>query len=166
MGFKILLSNQVTGLIIQGENQMIKIESSVTINRPVEDIFEFIADNDNDTLWQSGVTESEQPTGSMGVGATYKQVSKVVGREIESTIEVTEYDPNRRFAFKTTSGPLPMAGSFTCEQVAEGETKVHILGEGESGGLFKLAEPVINKMVQREWETNLANLKDLMEAQE
>lgn len=145
---------------------MIKIESSVTINRPVEDVFEFVADNDNDTLWQSGVLVSEQPSGPMGVGATYKQVSKIVGRKIESTIEVTEFDPNRRFAFKTTSGPLPMSGSLSCEQVAEGETKVHILGEGESSGLFKLADPIISSMVQREWDTNLANLKELMEAQE
>jgi len=33
-----------------------------------------------------------------------------------------------------------------------------------TGGIFKLAEPVVNRMMQRQLESNLANLKDILEA--
>jgi len=34
---------------------MIKIEKSVMINRPVAEVFEFMANSENDPLWQSGI---------------------------------------------------------------------------------------------------------------
>lgn len=146
---------------------MIKIKTSTVINRPIEDVFEFIVDNANDTLWQSDVLETEPYSGdSIAVGTTYKQISQLLGRRIESTWEVTKYEHNREFKSKTISGLIPMEGGFTCEPVAEGETRVAFLGEGNVGGVFKLAEPVVAKMTQRMWETNLSNLKDLLEAQE
>ncbi len=146
---------------------MIKIKTSTVIKRPIEDVFEFIVDNGNDTLWQSDVLETEPYSGdSIDVGTTYKQVLQLFGRRIESTWEVTKYEPNREFKSKTISGLIPMEGGFTCEPVAEGETRVDFLGEGDVGGVFKLAEPVVAKMTQRMWETNLSNLKDLLEAQE
>ncbi len=35
--------------------------------------------------------------------------------------------------------------------------------QGEPGGFFKLAEPLLGRMNQRQWDTNLANLKDVLE---
>jgi hypothetical protein len=35
--------------------------------------------------------------------------------------------------------------------------------QGEPGGFFKLAEPLLARMLQRQWDTNLANLKDAIE---
>jgi hypothetical protein len=40
-----------------------------------------------------------------------------------------------------------------------------MVGEAEAGGFFKLAEPVVNRMMQRQLEGNIANLKDILEAQ-
>ena len=42
-------------------------------------------------------------------------------------------------------------------------TKVTFTLQGEAGGFFKLAEPIVTRSTQRQWETNLANLKDLLE---
>jgi hypothetical protein len=44
-------------------------------------------------------------------------------------------------------------------------TQVTFLLAGEPGGFFKLAEPVLMQILQRQWQTNLANLKDVLEAQ-
>jgi hypothetical protein len=37
--------------------------------------------------------------------------------------------------------------------------------DAEPGGFFKLAEPLVARITQRQWETNLENLKDLLESQ-
>jgi hypothetical protein len=54
--------------------------------------------------------------------------------------------------------------SLTFEPV-EGGTSFTMIGEGETGGFFKLAEPILNRMWQRQLEGMLANLKDILEAQ-
>lgn len=66
--------------------------------------------------------------------------------------------------FKVTSGSIPAEIGYIVEAV-EGGTKVTAVAEFETGGFFKLADPIIARMDQRQYETNLRNLKDLLEAQ-
>jgi len=143
---------------------MIKIEHSVVINRPIEEIFAFMDNPKNDPKWQSGVLESEQTSeGPAGVGATFREVRKFMGRRFESTLELTKHEPNKNIAWKTTSGPIPFELTATFESV-EGGTKIAIVGEVEPGGFFKLAESVVERMLTRQVEADFGNLKDLLES--
>ncbi len=145
---------------------MIKIENSVVINRPVDEVFEFLANSENDPQWQSGAQEVMKTSeGPIGVGTTFTTVSRLLGRRLESTVEYTAYEPNKRLAGKATSGPIPFQFETTFEPAAEGGTKVTNSGEGDAGGFFKLAEPLVARMLRRQFDTNSANLKDLLEAQ-
>ena len=72
-------------------------------------------------------------------------------------------EPNVKFGFKTICGPVSMEGGFTVESVGGG-TKVSFKIQGETGGFFKLAEPILGRMVRRQVETDHSNLKDLLEA--
>ncbi|MFQ5794785.1 MAG: SRPBCC family protein [Candidatus Bipolaricaulia bacterium] len=140
-------------------------ELSVVINRPVEEVFAFLAAPENVPRWQLGILENEQTSeGPIGVGTTYQMVSQFLGRRIESTFEVTEYEPNRTVSLKTTSGPGQLEASWTFEAI-EGGTKVAVVGKGESSGFFKVAEPIVARMFKRQTEANLGTLKDLLEAQ-
>jgi len=144
---------------------MVKVEGTVVINRPIEDVFAFLSNPDKSSLWQGMVLEVKQTSdGPVGVGTTGQVVSQFLGRRMESTYEVTEYELNRKATLKTTSGPIPYMNSATLESVDEG-TKVTLVAEYEVGGYFKLAEPILARMAQRQAETDYANLKDLMEAQ-
>ena len=96
---------------------------------------------------------------------TYLDVAYFLGRRIESIYEFTEYEANRKFSLKTTSGPLPIEATISYESVENG-TKVNFFAKGEVGGFFKLAEPLVSRMAQRTWRANYANLKDLMESQD
>ena len=59
---------------------MIQVEKSVMINKPVADVFEFVANSDNTTKWQGGV-EGILPEGPSNV------VGKFMGQEMKSTME-------------------------------------------------------------------------------
>ena len=135
------------------------------INRPTEEVFAFVTDFEKSPQWMSELVEAKQTSeGPVGVGTTISAVASPLGRRIESTQEVAEYEPNSKFAFKSTSGPVASEDEYTFESVAGG-TKVTRVAEAEMGGFFRLAEPLARRMMQRQFETNFANLKDLLEAQ-
>ena len=144
---------------------MVRFERDVVINRPVEEVYAYMSNPENNSQWQalclgSAITSE----GPIGVGTTFSDEIKFLGRRIKQIFEITEYDSNRKVSFKSISGPMPAKGSYTYESV-KGGTKVTVVGEADPRGLFKLAKPIIAREGKREWETSLANLKDLVEAQ-
>ncbi len=144
---------------------MIKIEESIVVNRPIEEVFAYIADTEKMPQWAAEVVDAKKTSeGPVGVGTTLTVAVKVLGRRVENTHEVTMFVPNSKFAFKTTSGPIPSVATETVEAV-EGGTRFSIVAEAEPGGFFKLAEPIVERMIQRQWGTNIVNLKELLESQ-
>jgi uncharacterized membrane protein len=144
---------------------MAEVEASVVINRPIEEVFAFAGNVENNPQWQSGVLEARVTSeGPMGVGTTYRYVSQLLGRRIETDGEITEYEPNRKYSFKSTSGPFPIEGGFTFE-ATEGGTRVTLAVEADMGGFFKMAEPLVVRTIKKQFQTDVSTLKDLLEAQ-
>ena len=144
---------------------MVRVETSVVVERPVEELFEVVTSPETYSLWMPGCLGARQTSeGPMGVGATYIDGGQLLGRRIEETLVVTAYEPDRKFGVKTTSGPIRGEGEYTFEPV-EGGTKVALDFEAELGGFFKLATPIVERALKRQGEGNLAGLKDLLEAQ-
>ena len=143
---------------------MAKAEIRTTIKRPVEDVFAVLSDVENSPTWSSSSLEAKQTSaGPIGVGTTTRSVSTFLGRRIEIESEVTEFEPNRKFASRSKSGPFPFQASITVERI-EGGTRVNAAIEAEPGGFFKLAEPLIVRVAKRQFQSDFDNLKDLMEA--
>jgi carbon monoxide dehydrogenase subunit G len=143
---------------------MTKIERSIVIDRPTEEVWEFVHDTTNNVLWQTTLAESEKLTeGPMDVGTRVREVRHFLGLRIETTWEMTEYEPNRTSAIRGVSGPIPLSGRYRVEAVGDG-TRFTVTGELDAHGLFKLAEPVFARIAGRELDANLGHLKDLLEA--
>jgi uncharacterized membrane protein len=144
---------------------MIKVETSAVIARPPEEVFAYISNFENNPQWQSGMQEVRFTSeGPLGVGSTYAQVAKFLGRRIESTFEVIEYQPNRMVKASSTSGSFPITFTRIVEPAGDG-TKVTAIVEGDASGFFKLAEPLLARMVQRSVAGDYANLKRILETQ-
>jgi uncharacterized membrane protein len=143
---------------------MTRIERSITIDRPVEEVFEFTHDLTKNPLWQTTLVDIEpQFDGQMRVGSQWREVRKFIGKRIETVLELTEYDANARSAVRMVSGPVPLNGIYEYEPV-NGGTRFTVTGELDAHGFFKLAEPVFARITGRELESNLGHLKDLLEA--
>jgi hypothetical protein len=85
-------------------------ERTITINRPVDEVFTFVADGRNAKLWRPGVLDVDLVSGS-GLGARYTQgVRGPGGRRIAA-----EYQPNSNIGVAATAGPVRPTGSFTFE---------------------------------------------------
>ena len=144
----------------------IRVEHSVVIERPIEEVFAFAADPNNNPLWQSITLETQTVSGvEVDVGTTFNNVIKFLGRRIETTLEVVESEPPRRQCVRVTSGPIPASGCYVFEPAAgSGSTRFTQTLEAEVGGFFRLAEPLVGRAIRRQTETDMATLKDLLEA--
>lgn len=112
-------------------------EHQVTIARPVDEVFTFVADGLNGPRWRPGVLDVARLSGS-GLGAVYKQgVKGPGGRRIAADYEITAYEPNRRIGFRAIAGPVRPTSEFRLEPV-EGGTRLTFSLDAELTGLKKL----------------------------
>ena len=142
---------------------MIKVESSIVIDKPVEEVFAFTTNSENNAKWQDGVIESRvtQETENM-VGTIITDVRQFIGRKLESELEVVAYELNERTELKIIKGPVKMEIIQTYEAV-EGGTKVDVTMQGEPGGFFKLVGGALKNQLQEQNDQNFQKLKEIME---
>ena len=143
---------------------MTRFEHSVVIERPLDEVWDYVMEPVNDPVWQAMVSEVRREAGApVEVGTEIEKVFQFLGRRFEVTLEVTELEPRRRSSVRSAKGPVPMTGSYTFEAVDSG-TRFSLTGETDAHGLFKLGEPVFARMARRDWEHSCQTLKELMEA--
>jgi len=143
---------------------MINIASSIVIYRPLRMVFDFISSAANDFEWQYG-TLASGPTSlqAHAPGATFQTVGHLMGQRMQGTFEITEYEPSRRYAFKSLSGPLHLNTLFTLE-TENGRTRVEVSTQATPANVIQASEHVIEKYMQRQLREDLAMLKSLLEA--
>lgn len=141
---------------------MVRVEHSLMIERPPAEVFAYTTDPRNLPEWQSTALEARSE-GPVREGAHLTEVRKFLGRRMETELEVTAYEPDRRFALKVISGPVPFSTEQTLEP-SDGGTRVTIVLEGEPGGFFKLAEPLVERAVRRQIQGDFEQLKDILES--
>ncbi len=137
-------------------------ERTITINRPVDEVFTFVADGRNAKLWRPGVLDVDLVSGT-GLGARYSQgVRGPGGRRIAADYEVTEFEPSSKIALRATAGPVRPAGSFTFEGLGTGTVLTFKL-DAALGGLQKL---LLGGAVQSTMNAEMGaldKLRDLLE---
>lgn len=144
---------------------MVKVETSVLVNQPIEKVFKFVTTPENDAQWYIGLESRDHTPGEpAGVGSTSQSDIRFLGVLVTVDWEVTGYDPPNKIEVRTIKGPVSIEAGYTFESVAEDQTKVTVHGKAEVGGLFSLAEPVVERMAQRQWEASFENLKDVLES--
>jgi uncharacterized protein YndB with AHSA1/START domain len=141
---------------------VVRIELTLEIASPAERVFAALTDLEQLPDWQSSAVSST-PDGPLGVGTRIREQRSLMGRVLDNELEVTAYDPPRRFTLKGRSGPAPL--SIDHELVEEdGKTVLRVHGQAEPGALFKLAEPMIKRTAEQELRTDFERLKGRLEA--
>jgi uncharacterized membrane protein len=143
---------------------MFKYEKSVLINRPQQEVFDFVANLENDPKWQVSIRSVKQISdGPVGAGSTFRYQTKYLGRKSEAEIQLTSYDPPNGASVKAINGPVPFENTYKFE-TQNGGTLLTFTGQAEIGGFFKIAEGLAGKQIEKQLETDAAALKKLLEA--
>ncbi len=139
------------------------LTSTITINRPVEEIFNWLTNFANHTQWQPNLVEAVGTSpGPVGVGTTYRYVADVMGRKFPSTGEVTAYEPNRVWGQKSHGGPAPVETTYQFE-AAGSNTKITVTMKATMGG-FPGAGGFVKQQLKKSLDEQNARLKQILES--
>ncbi|MDT3329349.1 SRPBCC family protein [Microbacterium aquilitoris] len=141
---------------------MFTVTESVTIDRPVTEVFDFFTEGR--ARWDESVI-SEELTSSppVGVGSTLHTRMRAVGREVDFDWRVTAYDPGARMAVTSTSGIMATTSDLQFAD-ANGATVVAVRIDAEPTGIMRLAEPMIADSIRSTLSTSLARAKRMLES--
>jgi carbon monoxide dehydrogenase subunit G len=122
---------------------------TIEIQRPVDEVFAFLSEGENDRRWRSGVIDIRRKSGH-GCGAIYEQgVKGPFGRRVSADYEITSYEPDRRIGFRAIAGPVRPEGSYELTPT-DGGTRVKFALRAEPRGLAKLMTPMVAKTMRSE----------------
>ena len=134
------------------------------INRPVRQVFDFVSTPENDFQWQYGTLASARISeGISDIGTSFRSIGHLMGHRVQSTFEVTEYEPNRKYGFKSLSGPLQSHTSYAFE-IDKGVTQIDVSTQVNAINFFQVNQGVLEKNMKKQLEENMAKLKDILEA--
>ncbi len=141
---------------------MIKVSSSVLINKPVAEVFAYVTDPSTATKWQGGL-DAVIPEGPQDVvGTKYTEVRKFMGQQMKSTLQITAYEQNAKWGARVLNGPVPY--EVTQTYAAEGNgTRMTTEVRGEPKGFFKIAEGALQGQLQKSLDEDGQRLKKLLE---
>lgn len=143
---------------------MTRIDSQITIDRPVSVVFAWVSDLANLPRWQNGVVRSHVvDEGPLRVGTRFEEDVRVVVFPMKARCVVTDLEPDRRMAFDATAGPLVYAGAFQFTD-ARGATELRITATAEMKGLWRLLQPLFAMDARRSVQDELGKIKAQLEA--
>jgi carbon monoxide dehydrogenase subunit G len=141
---------------------VIRIELTVEIARPPEDVFELLSDIERLSEWQTSAVEAHTD-GPLAEGSRITEKRRFLGREVDTELEVVAYEPPRRLTLRSLGGPVKFTVDH--ELVAQGDgTQLKFLAEAQLGGLLRLTEPVLARTAEQEFHRDFDRLKELLES--
>jgi uncharacterized protein YndB with AHSA1/START domain len=143
---------------------MPRAERTVIVRRPVQEVFDYLADGTHNRDWRSGVLEISRTSDADGAGATYRQVlAGPAGRRIDGDYRITVFDPPRRLGFQVIAGPARPTGSFELTRRDDDTTEVRFGLDVRPRGVMALMTPMIAAQMRKEVAA-LDRVKEILEA--
>ena len=109
-----------------GEGDVKTVEFSQLIDRPVSDVFHFMAEQhvQNHPRWDRNIELEQETDGPIGVGTVLRRRNTRYEEPVEGTMEVVEYEPNEVMGVVIKEGGFEMSGRITFEEVGPSQTRV------------------------------------------
>ena len=135
---------------------MAKIETSISINKPVEQVFAFVT-NPMNMKSLSPATTGIIFDGKIAVGSRFTIQSKYGPREFNSVNEIVALEPNKLFAVKAIAAPpaSDVVSTYTFEPEGAG-TKLHI---SMDAAVMPGTEGMVIPQIKAGMDTGLAAFK-------
>jgi carbon monoxide dehydrogenase subunit G len=144
--------------------ESMRAELTIQIARPPEDVFAYLTDLSNLPAWQSGVHGAQiVDGGEPRAGARIAESRHLFGRELETTLEIVEYEPPRLFAVRALDGPVPFDVRHELEP-AFGGTRLTVTAEGDVGLLPGFAGGIVARRAEKQLRKDFERLERLLES--
>ena len=144
---------------------MARIEGEIAINRPVDEVFDFVADERNEPGYNPRMARVEKLSpGPIGPGSRFRAEAASWRRTVPMTIQYTAYERPRRLASSIRMAAADIQGTLTFDPIA-GATRMRWSWEVKLRGWYRLAAPLVTYFGRRGEEATWAGLKRFLERQ-
>jgi uncharacterized protein YndB with AHSA1/START domain len=144
---------------------MARVEGEMMIQRPVEEVFDFVADERNEPRYNPRMLDVARISdGPIGLGTRFRAELKTMGRTMPMTIEFTAYERPWRLASLTRSSMMETEGALTFETVSGG-TRMRWSWDVRPRGVLGLMTPIVGAIGRREERSIWCSLKRFLESQ-
>lgn len=144
-----------------------RFDASVSIDRPPDDVWAFLANHDNQLAWRRDVLSVALVFGEpMAIGARYQYEIRGLFRTLMVAAQLMEVVEGERFLIQTLTGPVDLE-AVTELSASGAATTVRISGRGRLRGrarALELAGPLLGWRSRRSLVRDLAALKRTLEA--
>ena len=143
---------------------MVTVQGEIVIERPREEVFEFVANGENEPRYNSQMRVAKKITkGPIGAGTSFSQ--EIMGRReiVPMTTEFTEFDRPRRIGEVSTWTGGTSTGGLTFEPV-DGSTLMRWSWDVQAHGVLRFMGPLVASMGRRQERRIWTGLKQLLEA--
>jgi polyketide cyclase/dehydrase/lipid transport protein len=145
---------------------MVHVEGEIIINRPVDVMFDFAADERNEPRYNPSMLRvGKVSNGPIGLGTRFRAETTSMGRFTEMIIEFTAYERPLLLASSTHLSDMDIQGTLRFDSIRD-RTRMRRSWDLKPRGVLRLMTLLIRRMGQRQEERNWENLKDFLEAQE
>ena len=120
------------------------VERTFTVSRPIDDVFAFLSNFENTEKWDPGTKRTKRTSGDGGLGTTYANTSKFMGREVELSYETIGYDTPTFFSCRGRNKTATATDTMTFTRDGD-RTQIHYRADFEFHGLVKLFAPLVVK---------------------
>ena len=142
---------------------MARIDGEIVIERPVEVVFDYVADQSNEPRYNPQMVRAEKITpGPVGKRTRFRSAVASRGHATEMLIECTSYERPALFATTTTMTQADISYTLRFEPTPAG-TQMRWLGQMQPKGAFRLLGPVITWLGRRQEQRIWAALKQHLE---
>lgn len=131
---------------------MLTYEARRRVRRPPEAVFDVIGTHvyENHPKWESEVVEIRPLTDPpMRVGSRAVMVRREYGRRSEVTYEVTDFEQDRRIAFRHLSPQMAFEIAFVLEPAGESGSDLSVQIRAQPKGVFRLMTPLVARNLPR-----------------
>jgi uncharacterized membrane protein len=144
---------------------MIKYESNVIIERPIDQVAAYVVDPDTHGEWMTDVRSVEHLTdGPVAVGSRFRYGIRKGSMAINLTFRIVRLDGSATEYETEPGGPLDWSSRITYERVGDGRTRVTSAGQISLYGVRRLLEPFMAGEVRSGEAGELEALKRVLEA--
>lgn len=144
---------------------MPQITGEIVIDRPVEEVFDFVSNECNEPRYNVEMVSAEKVTeGPVGLGSRFEAVMRSGRREFPLTIEFTSFERPLRLGSHSTAPGMSTDGALTFERRG-GSTVMRWGWDVNVEGAMKLLRPLVTWMGDRQEKRIWGELKRHLEAQ-
>jgi uncharacterized membrane protein len=145
---------------------MAEITKSIEIDLPVDVIFDYVTNPHNTVKYSPQFTKFEPLTEQIrGLGARVQASGNFMGITIKTTLEITEFEQNRRFVSTSTEG-VKSTSIWEFKPLEDKKTEVIFTSDytvpGKKLG-WLLDKMMVAKDVEKTTIETLVNLKKILE---